>query len=54
MQSGALTAKGKTSIPKDVKKEKKPITDANTPETSTPADGTDTSSTLTPDRLVSG
>ena len=56
MESGALTAKGKTSVPKDVKTEKTPVADTDTPTsgTATPADGTDTSCTLTPDRLVSG
>ncbi|KAJ5205002.1 tRNA-dihydrouridine(16/17) synthase [Penicillium cinerascens] len=56
MESGALTAKGKTSVPKDVKTEKKPVADTDTPTsgTATPADGTDTSCTLTPDHLVSG
>ena len=56
MESGALTAKGKTTVAKGAKEEKEPLIDINTPSsrTATPADGTDTSATLTPDRLVSG
>ncbi|KAJ5126557.1 tRNA-dihydrouridine(16/17) synthase [Penicillium atrosanguineum] len=56
LESGALTAKGKTTVAKDAKEEKEPLVDINTPTSGTPtlADGTDTSATLTPDRLVSG
>lgn len=59
IESGALTAKGKATVPKDDKHEKKQVTDPNTPAsegTATPGDGTttDTSTTITPDRLVSG
>jgi len=56
IESGALTAKGKTSVPKDVKEERKPAADIGTPSsgTATPGNGTDTPSLSTPDRLVSG
>lgn len=56
IESGALTAKGKTSVPKDVKEERKPAADISTPSsgTATPVNGADTPSLSTPDRLVSG
>lgn len=63
LETGALTAKGKQSKPKDEKEkqEKKPAADTITPASegtvtpATPVNGTSgTSATATPDRLVSG
>lgn len=60
LEKGALTAKRKQSVPKDEKpkQEEKPMPTAVSEEMATPATpadrSTDTSTTITPDRLVSG